>query len=52
MKLRGMSQSDLSKALGVTPGLVSYWLSGKRRPGLDQLKPLSQLTGIPIEDLL
>ena len=51
-KRTGMRQCELAAQLGVTPGLISYWRAGKRRPGLDQLKPLSRITGIPVEDLL
>ena len=43
---------ELAQKLQVSPSLLTYWRQGKRKPGARQLKKLSQLTGIKIEDLL
>jgi len=47
-----MSQADLAREMAVHPSLVNHWLSGKRMPGRNKLKDLSEITGIKIEDLL
>src|SRR6266704_3237423 len=43
---------DIAGQLKVDPSLVSLWRQGKRKPGKRQLKNLSRLIGIKIEDLL
>lgn len=47
-----MMQKEIAEKMGVDPSLVSHWMAGRRKPGRDKLKQLSQLTGIKIEDLL
>jgi transcriptional regulator with XRE-family HTH domain len=47
-----MELKDIAQALKVDQSLVSLWRAGKRKPGKRQLKNLSRLTGIKIEDLL
>lgn len=47
-----MTATEIAQKMGVSSSTVSLWMSGKRRPGLDRLKQLSELTGIKIEDLL
>ena len=48
----GISQHELSLKLGVSESIVSYYLNGKRRPGRDMALRISQLTGIPVLELL
>ena len=45
-----LSGSHLSAMLGQRPYIVSYWESPsrRRRPGAEELKRLSQLTGVPV----
>ena len=41
-----MSQSDLARALGVTPQAVSNWVNGVARPGAAQREAIQRITGI------
>lgn len=47
-----MTQAEVAEKLGVSPSLVSLWMSGKRMPGRSKIKQLSELTGIKIEEFL
>jgi len=47
-----MELIEIARALKDDRSLVSLWRMGKRKPGKQQLKNLSRLTGIKIEDLL
>lgn len=49
---KGMSQEDLSKLVGVTPGMVSRWERGKRTPKYQNLKKISEALECPIETLM
>ncbi len=42
----GWNQSQAARELGVTPQTVSYWESGLRIPGLENLVAIEELTGI------
>jgi len=46
------SQQQLEQRLGVTRGLVSRWLSGERRPGLEHALELERLLKIPAKTWL
>ena len=48
----GMTQSQLSEKLGVTPSFVSQMLSGHRDPGLDSLEQFAKVLGVKAADLL
>lgn len=43
---------QLAAKLGVSASLLSYWMSGHRKPGASKLARVSKITGIKIEDLL
>ncbi len=47
---KGLAPEDLAPALG-SPGAVRDVLSGKRTLTPDMLETLSQMTGLPLEDL-
>ena len=49
---KGMSQSDLAEALGVSRQSVSKWETGAADPSISNLLALSKLFGIPAEELL
>ncbi len=48
----GLTQADVAAALGKTPTAVSYWESGQRSPGLDDLAQLARLLSVPVTALL
>lgn len=48
----GQRQYDLARILGVSPGAVSLWLSGKRDISADRAVRLSLLTKIAPERLV
>jgi transcriptional regulator with XRE-family HTH domain len=46
-----MTQRDLARILGVTPGAVGNWESGKRIPRLPMLKKIARVFGCHIDDI-
>lgn len=50
--INGLSQSELAKMVGVTPGAVSQWEMGRTFPSVRKLKKLSNVLGVPIEEIL
>ncbi|MGE5590996.1 MAG: helix-turn-helix transcriptional regulator [Bacillota bacterium] len=46
-----MTQRDLAKALGVTPGAVANWETGERTPSLAMAKRIAQLFGVAVEEI-
>lgn len=46
---KGWSQADLAAELGKTQTAISYWESGKRTPGLDDLIDLAENLDLPME---
>jgi transcriptional regulator with XRE-family HTH domain len=48
---KGLNASEIAKAVGVSPTLVSWWLRGKYRPRPKHFRTLSELLGIPLEVL-
>lgn len=49
---RGLTQADVAAVLGKTPTAVSYWESGQRSPGLDDVAQLARLLGVSVAALL
>lgn len=47
-----ITAKQLAAKLGVSQSLLSYWMSGDRKPGAGKLKQISRVTGIKLEDLL
>lgn len=41
-EIRGMSQSDLAKAIGCEPSAISHWETGEREPTLTNLLRLAE----------
>lgn len=51
-ELKRMSQADLATALGRTATSISYWESGTRSPGLEDIVRLAEVLGVEPADLL
>jgi transcriptional regulator with XRE-family HTH domain len=49
---RGWSQGDLAKRLDRTQTAVSYWESGRRTLGVDELVEVAVALGVPVSELL
>ncbi len=48
----GLTQSDVSRVLGVNLAAVSKWETGRTRPDIDQLATLAQLFDVTEQELL
>ena len=48
----GLDQKEFAKYLGVTNLTVSNWELGKSEPNLTQLKKISEVSGIPVDNLV
>lgn len=48
----GMSQRELAKRLGVTPGAVALWETGDRVPRLSMVRKIAKLFGLESSDLI
>lgn len=51
-KKTGISQKELSDALGVTQGAVSQWENGTTRPDIDLLPKIAALLNCTVDELL
>jgi transcriptional regulator with XRE-family HTH domain len=49
MAANGWSQGELAGRLRVPQATVSRWLSGERKPTLEMLDRIREVTGIPFE---
>lgn len=45
----GMNQSEWAKKLGVSDKTVWNWEAGKAEPTLNNLRKISELSGIPLD---
>ena len=50
--IAGYSQTELAEVLGVTPGSVSQWETGRTYPSVKRLKKLSEVLDIPVEEII
>ena len=51
-KKKKLTQSELAEKLGVTDRAVSNWENGKNMPDLSLFKPLCDILGISINELM
>lgn len=51
MKVRGIEQSDIVAALGVSTSTVSDWVKGKKYPRVDAMQRLADYLGVLLSDL-
>ena len=52
MFLKGMKQSDLSKATGYRDGKISAWYNGKYRPNAEAMGKIANAVGVTVDFLL
>lgn len=48
----GMSQTDFAKEIGVSMTTISNWERGKSEPSLTQLRRISELSTIPMGNIV
>lgn len=48
--LRGRTQSELARAIGVTQGAVSHWIVAGQIP-VKRVPQIAKITGIPLAEL-
>lgn len=51
MKARGVDQSDIVTALGISASTVSDWVNGKKYPRVDAMQRLADYLGVLLSDL-
>lgn len=51
MEMKGISQSDICRALDVSSATVSDWCSGKKYPRIDAMQRLADLLGVKFSTL-
>jgi len=49
---RGLTQSDIARALEITPQAVSKWERGENAPDISQLVPLAEMLDVSVDWLL
>lgn len=49
--LKGRSQSDIAREMGVKLSNVNVWLNGVRVPRYDRLKHLADTLEVPVDEL-
>lgn len=52
LRERGMRQSDLAKAMGAAPAVVSRWVRGAITPRFDMLQAIREALGCSWDDLM
>ena len=51
-KIKGISQKDLSIALGVSQAAVSHWFKGDNSPNIEIVAKIAAILGVAVSDLL
>lgn len=51
LKTQERSQAWLSRRCGVTPAMMSYWMSGKHKPSIVHKKAISDAFGLEVSDV-
>lgn len=52
LKERGMSQADLSRASGISTGLISQWKKRMQSPSAEKLKLVADVFGVTVDYLM
>jgi transcriptional regulator with XRE-family HTH domain len=48
----GLTQAEFADRIGVTQSAVWFWLNNESTPSVENLKDISRVTGITIDELL
>ncbi len=51
-KIKGISQKDLSIALGVSQAAVSHWFKGDNSPNIEIVAKIAAILGVAVSELL
>lgn len=51
MQMRGVDQSDIVTALGISASTVSDWVNGKKYPRVDAMQKIADYLGVLLSDL-
>lgn len=49
---KGMTQEEVSRALGVTKKTIGSWENGITKPKLDKVEPICSLYGVSYDDII
>ena len=49
-KIRGFTQAELARRLGVSQGIMSRWEAGRHIPPSDIIAKLAELAGLPVSE--
>lgn len=52
LSLRGWNQSDFARRAGISPGIVSNWVTGGRRPSLASAQMIADTLGVDVDVVL
>jgi transcriptional regulator with XRE-family HTH domain len=52
LRLAGITQQELAKRAGINPTALNHFMQGRREPRIKNLRKLSAVTGISIENLV
>ena len=52
LKMKGTSQSQLARDIGVSPAFISYMVKGSRQPSVAVLKRMSEHLNVPMDELV
>ena len=48
---KGISQTQLAAALGVSQGTVSAWETGRWEPSIGMIRRITQILGVTVDEL-
>lgn len=52
MRAKGYTQEDVAQRISVTKGAVSHYLTGKREPGIQQIKDWARMLDMSLSEFL
>ena len=51
-QLKGITQEQLAKMLGITQGAVAQWENGMTHPSFDMLPKVAEALGMTVDELI